>query len=707
MIRRKGWVLFSILAFAGIFFAFKTIGGNPVPENQKQKLLTAVGQLLQDEHYSPKPLDDAFSKSVFKKYLDELDGDKTLFLQSDITELKKFETTIDDEIKGTNEIGFVPAVNSIYNKRVPEVTALYKKLLAQSFDFTIDESLLTDGEKQQYPATEKEREDRWRKRLKYLTLERYLDLQDQREKSKIDSIKSKTDAQLEQEARNKVLKSTDRMYERIKAKLTDDERFNMFVNTITNLMDPHTDYFAPVEKRAFDEMMSGRFYGIGAQLQEQDGTIKIVSLVPGGPAWKSGELMANDIIVKVGQGGKDEMVDISGFDVSDAVKLIRGNKGTEVKLTVKKSDGTYKTISLQRDEIVQDETFARSVVVKNGDKKIGFISLPDFYADFERPNGARCSEDVRKELEKLKAEKVDGIVIDLRYNGGGSLYEVIQMVGLFIKTGPVVQVKSKDGQVTPMDDKDPSVVYDGPLAVMVNELSASASEIFAAAIQDYKRGIVIGSTSTYGKGTVQKNIPLGKPLDFFSGRSEFGAVKLTFQKFYRVNGGSTQLKGVQSDIVLPDSYDYIKIREKDNASALPWDEIKKANAQTFAGYDAIIKSENQKISTNPVFSLIKQNTDWLAKNADAPVNLQLEKYKLQQKKIRSTVNQNTTLAKLTTEMQMDVLKLDYDKFYNNPDKQKGERYKAWLKSLKTDLYINETVNIVSSIVGQQNPVVTK
>lgn len=702
MIRNKGWVLFTVVAFASIFFAFKKIS-TPPPPTQKEKLLTAIGQLLAEEHYSPKPFDDAFSKQIFKKYLEELDGEKTLFLQSDINSLKKYETKIDDEIKGTSEIEFTPAVDTIFNKRIPEVVSLYREILAKPFTFNQDEILVTDAAKLDYPANENDRKERWRKHLKYLVLERYVDLLDQREKSKVDSISKRTDAELEAEARSKVLKSTDRMYERIKVKLTPDERFNMFVNVITNAMDPHTDYFPPVEKRAFDEQMSGRFYGIGAQLQEQDGNIKIMSLIPGGPAWKSGEIMVNDVIVKVGQGDKDEMVDISGFDVQDAVKLIRGNKGTYVKLTLKKSDGTNKTITLQRDEIVQDETFARSVVVKEGGKKIGVISLPDFYADFERPNGAKCSEDVAKEILKLKEEKVDGIIMDLRYNGGGSLYEVIQMVGLFIKNGPVVQVKDRDGKIVVMDDKDPTSLYDGPLAVMVNETSASASEIFAAAIQDYKRGVIVGSTSTYGKGTVQRNVPLGKPLDFFSGRSEFGAVKLTFQKFYRVSGGSTQLKGVSSDVVLPDPYDYIKIREKDNPSALRWDEIKKANADIYTGYEAVIKKENERIQANPAFGLIKSNTDWLGKNVEAPVNLELKKYKEQQEKLKNTVNQNTTLAKLTKEMDMDVLKPDYDKFYNNPDKQKGERYKAWLKGLKSDLYIDETVKIVSDMANQANP----
>ncbi len=707
MMRKKGSILLVIVAFAGAFFAFRSVHPNPVPVTQKQKLLAAIGQLLAEQHYSPKAINDDFSKQIFKKFLDELDGDKSLFLQSDITALKKHETTIDDEIKGNAEVQFATNANAIYNKRLPEVMRLYKEILNQPFDFSKDEVFETDAEKLQYPTTEKERQERWRKRLKYMTLERYVDLVEQRDKSKIDSIANKTNAELEAEARSKVLKAVDRMYERIKVKFTDDERFNTFVNTITNLMDPHSDYFAPVEKRAFDEQMSGRFYGIGALLSEQDGVIKIASVVPGGPAWKSGEITVNDIIVKVGQGGKDEMVDISGYAVEDAVKLIRGNKGTEVKLTIKKNDGTYKTITIQRDEIVQDETFARSVIVKNGDKKIGVISLPDFYADFERPNGARCSEDVAREIIKLKAEKVDGIVMDLRFNGGGSLYEVIQMVGLFIKNGPVVQVRDREGKIQVMDDRDPSVLYDGPLAVMVNETSASASEIFAAAIQDYKRGIIVGSTSTYGKGTVQRNVPLGNTLDFFSGRTEFGAVKLTFQKFYRVNGGSTQLKGVEPDVVLPDILDYYKIREKDNPNSLPWDEIKKANTINYEGFDATIQSLKEKVKTNPTFNLIRDNTNWLAKNADAPVQLQIDKYKEQQKLLRSTVNQINSLTKLNQEMEMDVLKPDYDKFYNNPDKMKGERYKAWLKSLKSDMYIDETVKIVTDMIGKQNPLVIR
>ncbi len=705
MIQKKGWLLLIIVVFAGAFFAFRSVTPNPVPTTQKQKLLVAIGMLLEEQHYSPKPINDAFSKEVFKKYIEELDGDKSLFLKSDIDALKKYELTIDDEIKATQDLQFLPAINSIYDKRIVEIIAIYKNILSKPFDFKVDESLITNPEKINYATNEAERKDKWRKRLKYLTLERYTNLIDDRSKSKVDSIINKTDTQLEADARNSVLRALDRTYNRIKVRFNEDERFNAFINVITNAMDPHSDYFAPVEKRAFDEQMSGRFYGIGAQLQEQqDGSIKILSLVPGGPAFKNGEVIANDVIVKVGQGGKDEMVDVTGFDVTDAVKLIRGNKGTEVKLTLKKSDGTYKTVAILRDEIVQDEGFARSVIIKNKDKKIGYILLPDFYANFEDPKGARSSVDVAKEVEKLKEEKVDGIVIDLRNNGGGSLYEVIQMVGLFIKQGPVVQVRDRDGRSMVMDDKDQSVLYDGPLAVMVNEFSASASEIFAAAIQDYKRGIIVGSTSTYGKGTVQRSVPLGKRLDFFSDRTEFGSVKLTFQKFYRVNGGSTQLKGVESDVVLPDIYELSKYREKENKTALPWDEITKAPIQAYGGFQDVINQENEKMKLDTTFNKIKNSVELLSKTNDAPINLQIDKYKTAQKQLRATSAQINSLIKLKDSMNVSVLKVDYDKFYNNAYKTKQDVYQDWLKRIKTDLYIDETVKIVSSMIASQNPI---
>lgn len=701
---RKGILLLIAIAFGGLFIAFTHTGfsnNDDTKQEQRKKLLAAVGMLLEKQHYSPKAINDDFSKKVFSKFLEELDGEKNIFLQSDIHSFKKHETTIDDEIHGS-EIKFTQVVGAVYDKRLPEVVELYKEILAKPFNFTQEEEYDSNTEKQNFCTNELERKERWRKKLKYLALERYVELTEQREKlANKDSAKS--DAALEAEARDRVLKVMNRSFDKIKIAATDDKRFSIFINNITNLMDPHSDYFPPVEKRAFDEQMSGRFYGIGAQLQETEGVIKIASVVAGYPAWRSGEIEANDIIVKVAQGRTGEPIDITGYEVTEAVKLIRGNKGTEVTLTIKKQNGTTKVVTLMRDEIVQDESYVRSAVITENNKKIGYIYLPDFYADFERPDGARCSEDVANEIRKLQAENIEGIVMDLRSNGGGSLYEVVQMVGLFIKTGPIVQVRDKEGKISVLSDNNPAVLFEGPLAVMVNGFSASASEIFAAAIQDYKRGIVIGTTtSTYGKGTVQRNIPLGNVLDYNSGRTELGAVKLTFQKFYRINGGSTQLKGVEPDILLPDSYEYLKFREKDNTLSLPWDEIKKADYQVSAIeslLNATIATSKTTLINNEVVSIINSNAKWLANNSEQPSSINIIKYKEQQKQVKATVAQINALAKLQKEMDVTVSKADKAKFYNNPDKSKGERYQAWLKNLSTDFYINTTTKIVGDMSG--------
>lgn len=711
---RKGLLLVAIVLFGGLFFAFRTsgIGSKDILVTQKQRLLNAVGSILEQQHYSPKNINDDFSRQVFKKYLEDLDGDKSHFLQSDMAAFKKYENSIDDEIHETTPIQFAPAVSAVYDQRIKDVMGIYREILSKPFSFTSDETVELNGDKLDYAHTEAERKERWRKKLKYYTLERYADLLTQREKNKGQKdFVVKADSTLERESREKVLKIMNETYERIQKTFKEDERFNSFINVITNQMDPHSDYFPPVEKRSFDENMSGKFYGIGATLQKDDYGIKIAAVVTGGAAWKSGEIVVNDIITKVAQ-GKEEPVDVSGYETTDAVKLIRGNKGTEVRLTIKKQDGSIKVVSMIREEVVVDERYARSAVIQNGNDKIGYIFLPDFYSDFEDASGHHCSEDVAEEVKKLKAENVKGIVIDVRSNGGGSLYEVVKMVGLFIKSGPVVQVKERNGRVdqNTWRDNDESVLYDGPLAVMVNEFSASASEIFAGAIQDYKRGVIIGSTSTYGKGTVQRQVPFGNRNDLFSGRTDMGAMTLTFQKFYRINGGSTQLKGITPDIVLPDALEYYKGREKDNPGALPYDEIPKLNYQTWSndfGLESLAKKENERIQSNPSLNLLKSNLQWLAKNAELPVDLNLEKYKTRQQQIMSTVNQNNTLLKAKQDLNVSALAADKDKFYNNPDPSKGERYQAWLKFLKTDMHIDESVKIVSQMVHSQVQMVAK
>lgn len=704
-IKQNKWKVFTTVIIIGaVFFAFKTTEkqNGESPEIRHRKLLSTIGHLLETEHYSPRKIDDDFSKDVFKEYLKALDPEKNIFLQSDINALRVHETKLDDEIHG-EAILFQPATSLIYEKRVVEARKVFETIIQSPFDFSIDDSVLLDLDVKLAPVNDNDRYTNWHQILKYKTLDRFVNLTEEREKNKTkEKFVIKADSTLEREARASVKKEYLKRFERLEKTFDKEKRFELFLNTITGLMDPHTDYMAPVEKRSFTEQMSGTFYGIGAQLTQDDNGIKIASIQPGGAAWKSGQLLVNDVIVKVAQ-GTEEPVDVTGYETTDAVKLIRGNLGTEVRLTIRKPDGSYKIVALKREKIVLDEGFARSAIIQKGADKYGYILLPDFYADFEREDGARCARDVAKEIEKLKSEKVKGIAIDVRYNGGGSLYEVVQMAGLFIDQGPMVQIRNKEGRSQTLSDEVPGSIYNGPLVVMVNEFSASASEIFAGAIQDYKRGIIMGSTSTYGKGTVQRNVPFGKPLDDLGIQTEYGAVKLTFQKFYRVTGSSTQRKGVVPDVILPDEYEFLKYREKDNESSLPWDEMARAKFQIWpnnAPIAAIAAKVNDKIANDTSMIAFKKTLAWVSTQMDRPVHLKLDKYIAFRKQLQSTMIQNDNRLKLKDSMQVTALKADYNKFYNNPDKSKQDRYQAWLKVIAKDAQINEASKLLGEFFAQ-------
>ncbi len=709
MMSKKFIPVALLLIATSSFFAFQTQGKTDIDDNPKSrytKVLKNVGILLEEGHYSPKKIDDVFSKSVLKKFTEDLDDEKNIFLLSDIQGFKKFESKIDDEIHG-NELESFYAINEVYLKRLNEVSGFYASILSKPFDFTKNESIAMDPDKIEFPKNEAERLETWKKRLKFNVLGKYVDLLEEREKNKgkKDFI-FKADSTLEREARDQARKSIERYYSTKKSRESIDENFSTFVNAITGTMDPHSTYFPPIDLRSFNESMSGRFFGIGAQLKEDDGKIKISSLISGGPAWKSGDLKENDEIIKVGQ-GTEEPVDVTGYAVSDAVKLIRGaQKGSEVRLTVKRIDGTIKVIILLRDDIKLEDTFAKSAII-NGENKIGYIYLPEFYADFEHPKGPRCATDVAKEIDKLKAEKVDGIILDLRGNGGGSLYDVVQMAGLFIEEGPICQVKGRDEKANVLRDRDKTVQYDGPFAVMVDETSASASEIFAAAIQDYKRGFVIGSTSTYGKGTVQRNISLipesENPLFSEKKPDDLGTVKLTLQKFYRINGDATQLKGVTPDIVLPDRMEYLKFREKDNLNALSWDEISTADYKPWISNfstSSLLTNVINEINQNPTFSKLKANVALLEKFSEREYSLNIDKYKDEQKELKDLFKQIETLYKLPNPMALN--NLTSDTLVINADKDKIDKNKQWLKVRSDDIYIDQSVKVLNKIITQNN-----
>lgn len=693
--------LILLVVVAGSFFAFRNI----IIPNKKaaigkyELIMQMVAKLLSQGHYDPKAINDDFSKKVFNKYLNELDPQKNIFLKTDIDSLGNlYATRIDDELEGAPVESFL-AISNVFDKRVAESVGWKNQVLSKPFDFNVIENAEMDGKKLSFPANQKERYDRWRKMLKYYALERFVDFQD----AKISIKSAKTDEQLEKESREKVDTMMTRMFDRYKVKFTEEDKFNLFVDNIATTMDPHTEFFPPADKRYFDEELSGSFFGIGAALQYTEGLIKIISINVGSPAALSGQLGPGDIITKVAQGKDAQPVDLLGYTVQDAVKLIRGKEGTTVKLTIKKPDGTVKEVSLVRAKIDNDiDTYARSAILKDSVKntKVGIIYLPEFYTSIQDASGRRSFTDVAREVQKLKDEKVDGIIMDLRLNGGGSLFDVVQMVGLFIKSGPVVQVKDRVSGPQLLRDEDNSVLYTGPLAVMVDEFSASASEIFAAAIQDYGRGIIIGSTSTYGKGTVQQNIGLDHTGFKREGEGDLGAVKLTLRKFYRVSGGSTQLKGVESDIVLPSQIEQLKLKEKDNEYALKYDEIPKSNYTLWNNaYDinTIKRMSNERLAKDSSFQIIKRNSAWLANENERNYPLEINQYRAEKKLIKIKADQIVAAQKLKKNLNVSLLPLELDKY--SDDKNKQERLQAWIKKLREDIYLHQAELVMDDIIS--------
>lgn len=549
---------------------------HPQSRSEKRKaIMQLLVSCIEDVHFKPIAVDDTLSDRVYKLYIKRLNRDKLFFTQGDIDKFRLYEFKIDSEIsQGTFE--FYDLVNSTFDQRLADDSIYAKKILSKPFDFTVHEDLEYDPDKVPYPKNVDELHDRWRKIIKYEVLTRLserMDKQDKAKETKDTSVKILTYEEMEKDARKKVLNKYEDYFREFKT-LSDTDKLSEFFNAIANSFDPHTEYFAPEERKNFEIGMSGQLEGIGAQLKDNNGNITVDKVIPGSPAFKSGEIKEGDVFTKVAQGNA-EPVDIEGMPLNKAVQLIRGKKGTEVRLTVKTGSIT-KVVSLIRDVIHLEETYAHAAIIDNGGEKIGYIRLPEFYTDFDGGGGRKCSDDVRKLVKELQGENVKGIIIDLRENGGGSLQDVVKMAGIFVGKGPIVQVENRDLQTQTLSSKDTSAMYKGPLIVLVNGASASASEIFAAAMQDYKRGVIMG-TQTYGKGTVQQVLSLDQPA--YASLKPLGSVKVTINKFYRINGGTTQKDGVVPDIWFPDPYQYLYQKENEASSEYPleWDKIAPAN----------------------------------------------------------------------------------------------------------------------------------
>ncbi len=652
---------------------------------------------LNQNHYSPLKVDDAFSEKVFDLYLKRLDFSKKFLLQSDVDELAKYRRDIDDQILNQHHDFYKKSVELI-TKRIKEKENWSKEILASPLDFKANDEYETDGEKAHYAKTEADLKAEWQKMIKYQVLSRIDEQLVKQEKAiekKDTTIKIKLFDSIEVDGRRKTLKANDDWFKRL-SKISARDRFEQFANAVTGVYDPHTEYFAPKNKKKFDQSMSGQFEGIGARLSQKDGILKISEIIVGSPSFKQGELKAGDDIIKVAQGAA-EPVDITNMDMEDAIDLIKGKKGTEVRLTVKKSDNSIKVIPIIRDVIEIEETFAKSALLDNKNKT-GYIYLPSFYTDFTRNGAHHCSQDIRKEIEKLKKQNVKGLILDLRDNGGGSLQEVVEMAGLFFQKGPVVQVRGKSDTRNVMEDKNPDVAWDGPLAIMINHNSASASEILAAAIQDYKRGVIVGTTS-FGKGTVQSFVDLDNYLlPQFDSIKPVGSVKITQQKFYRINGGATQLKGVSPDVMLPDPYAFIDLGEKEMDNPMAWDEISKATYTEFKtiNYPTVIKNSEQRIKKSTQFALVEaQAKEVKAKKDDTKYSLNLEKYRAEQKQFRDQNKKYEDLRKEIKGFNATILEDDKLKFAN--DTTRLGRETRWVKNVAKDIYIHETSNILNDI----------
>lgn len=717
-------ILLPTIVLIGLatFFSFRYINLEPATNEEEQKaILQTVMQIIERGHYSPRTLNDDLSEKAFDKFFETLDYEKKFFLASDIAALSSYRKKIDDEVNN-NSLEFFQKANQLFINRIDSVEKYYKSILSKPFTFNLNDSVELDGKKLKYSKDEKELEARWYGALKYRTLAKYLDLKEAEEKQKeIVGYAPKSDKDLEKEAREAIEKVQARYFKRLK-KLTDNERFGIYVNSITGVIDPHTDYMLPQDKKRFDEMMSGGFIGIGASLQLTDeGKVKVASIITGSPSWKQGKLKQDDIIEKVAQ-ADDVPVDIEGYELEDVIKIIRGKKGTVVKLTVKHADGTSEVIPIVRDLVEFEEVFAKSAILEQDGYRIGYIYLPEFYADFTKQNGGRRSgEDVAKEVLKLKSENVNGIVLDLRNNGGGSLSDVVDMAGIFIGSGPVVQVRSSGNNTSTLTSRSNGALYDGPLAIMINNRSASASEILAAAMQDYGRAIVIGSES-FGKGTVQKIISLDQ---FVSGelgakiREAFnrskgteadydgiGNLKLTIQKFYRIDGGSTQLKGVTPDIILPDAYDMLdNIGEKRDPASLPWDKISSVNYSKWQNYpdlNYLKHNSKSRIEKHQAFNLIKQTGERLKKQQDNNVvPLNEVKFVAKQEEAKAISKQLEELVESDT-LTLKAKNLNIDLARVNIDTTSQSKNKEWLNALKKDVYIAETTNILNDWIAMNN-----
>jgi len=696
---KKNIIVISLTFILGL--ASCSFTSSNFDQTDKDKLLLQlISYVLDQGHFVKKEINDDFSSKVFNEYLNIIDPYKRYFYKSDIEEFKKYEDQLDDKFINA-EIDFFDLTYNRGQKRFNESKLIYEEILDTPFDYQIDENFNADFESLDYVKNKSEMKDRWRKQLKFSSIEIYDNLLEEQEKELEDdpSYVKKSNSEIESESRESTLKTLNEMYD-FYEDITRSDWFSFYINSFVEQYDPHTIYYSPEAKDRFDVDMSGNYAGIGARLVKKLDRIEVVEVISGGPAWRQNLLEVGDIILKVRQNDQDESesTSILGMPISDAVKLIKGPKGTNVILTIKKVDGEVVDLKIKRDIVLLEETYVRSSIVSKHENLYGFINLPKFYIDFDNSTSRDAAKDIKKEIIRLKNLGVKGLVLDLRNNGGGSLKTVVEMAGLFIQEGPIVQVRSMDKESQILRDKDRSIIWEGPLVILVNEFSASASEILAAAMQDYKRAIIIGSKQTYGKGTVQNVLDLNRMVKSNT-NGDLGALKFTTQKYYRINGGSTQLEGVKSDIVVPDKYTYVDFGEKDQENPLEWDMIEPVSYEPWKSlfdYNKTIDASKNRMKSSEFIRLIDENAKWIKSIRDRNI------YTLNYSKFKKDLLLNEEKAKKykkLSDYSSDLIfkSLPYEIDLIAKDSSLGEKRKRWHKNLSKDIYVNESLNVLNDL----------
>lgn len=695
--------------FLGVSLCLSTVVSASVakPEvgydKSKAKLLSYVlGQQLQKNHFAHKAMDDALSKEAFSLYLKQVDARKQFFLQKDIDELQHFALKLDDEMR-EGQILFPLVAEELLRARVLTVQKFMDEFAGKDFDLNKKEFIESDNKKLAYCQSEAELHDRWQKTIQYQIVSQYLNRDAINEAKKgLDAVKEKetppkSEKDLLKEAKEKVLKTNRELLDRMMKREVKDQ-YDRFFSVIARAFDPHTDFMPPTEKEDFDIHMRGSLEGIGAELQEEDGFIKVKRIIPGGAAARQKQLVAHDVILMVAQSQEDP-VDITDMRINDAVRLIRGPKGSEVRLTVKKADGQTAIISIIRDVVQLEETFVKSALLGSGTEQYGYIKIPTFYRDFQGnghgSDGRNVTDDVKKSLEAMNKTKTRGLIIDLRNNGGGALVDAVKIAGLFIKSGPVVQIKNSDNKAEVLYDYDAEVYYDGPIVVLINRFSASASEILAAALQDYHRALIVGSDHSYGKGTVQTLLNMDSELPLLGFNmaqyKPLGALKVTTQKFYRVTGESTQNKGVVADIALPDAFSASEIGERYEENALPWDTIEPATYEKWGAFpfniDKLLPASQGRVKIDKKFVEIQKESEESKerlKNTLVPIDLDSVK---QERDRNNALRKNSAMAGHGFDREEDDPAPDHELTPQEEDKR-------LVGKLQDDPYVLESVSLL-------------